>query len=80
MISLWVATAYLLKTEENKLISLMTALPATFMSGVSMTYIMMAKEGLRISRAIGYPIGAALAAGFFVFYLVRLRKAQKGQG
>ena len=75
MISLWVATAYLLKTEKNKKISLMTALPATFMSGVSMTYIMMSKEGLSISRAIGYPIGAALAAAFFVIYLVKMRKA-----
>ena len=75
MISLWVATAYLLKNAGNKAYSLMTALPATFMSGVSMTYIMMAKEGFRISSTIAYPVGLILAASFFVIYLVRLRKA-----
>ena len=75
MISLWVATAYLLKNAGNKAYSLMTALPATFMSGVSMTYIMMAKEGFRISSTIAYPVGLILAASFFIIYLVRLRKA-----
>ena len=40
-----------------------------------MTYIMMAKEGFRISSTIAYPVGLILAASFFVIYLVRLRKA-----
>ena len=77
IISLWVATSYLLKTVKNKYFSLMTALPATFMVGVSVTYILLAKEGFRIDKAIAYPIGAIISAGFFVFYLVKLRKLQK---
>ena len=72
MISLWVATAYLVKTHENKLVSLMTALPATFMSGVSATYILMAKEGFRIKASIAYPAGAAVAACLFIVYLVKM--------
>jgi uncharacterized membrane protein YciS (DUF1049 family) len=64
-----------MKNAKNKMYSLITALPATFMSGVSMTYIMMAKEGFRISAAIAYPIGLILAALFFIIYLVKLRKA-----
>ena len=72
MISLWVATAYLVKTHENKLVSLMTALPATFMSGVSATYILMAKEGFRIKASIAYPVGAAVAACLFIVYLVKM--------
>jgi carbon starvation protein CstA len=69
MISLWVATAYLLKYSRNKLSSLLTALPATFMSAVSMTYILMSKEGFRISSSVAYPIGAVFAAICFCIYI-----------
>ncbi len=68
MISLWVATAYLLKTHDNKRVSLVTALPATFMSAVSMTYILMAKEGFRLSAGIAYPVGTVFAAALFGVY------------
>ncbi len=81
MISLWVATAYLLKTKTNKTVSLITALPATFMSGVSMTYILMAKEGLRLSSAIAYPIGIVFALSLFGVYLyVTFRNVGKTLG
>ena len=42
---LWVATAYLLKQGQTWFSSLVTALPATFMSVISLTYILMASEG-----------------------------------
>ena len=76
MIALWVATAYLLKTHKNKLSSLITALPATFMSAVSMTYILMANEGFRLSAQVGYPVGVAFAAALFIVYLFAYRKKQ----
>ena len=75
MISLWVATAYLLKKGEKKLYSLVTALPATFMTAVSVTYILMAGEGFGISGTIAYPIGIAAAAALFCFYIFKRRKA-----
>ncbi len=75
MISLWVATAYLLKTHDNKRVSLVTALPATFMSAVSMTYILMAKDGFRLSASIAYPVGTVFAAALFGVYIVKERKA-----
>ena len=75
MIALWVATAYLLKTHENKLVSLITALPAAFMSAVCLTYILMAPEGLRLGAAVSYPAGIVFAAALFVFYVIRCRKA-----
>ena len=75
MISLWVATSYLLKTNNNKISSLITAIPATFMSAVSMTYILMASEGFGLSYRIGYPVGAAFAAVLFALYAVFLKKA-----
>lgn len=70
MISLWVATSYLLKTHENKLVSLITALPATFMSAVSMTYILMAKEGFKLGVHIAYPVGIIFAISLFTYYAV----------
>ena len=69
MVSLWVATSYLLKKAKKPFYSLMTACPATFMSGVSMTYILMAEEGFSISRNIAYPIGMAFAVACFAIYL-----------
>ena len=51
----------------------LTALPATFMSAVSCTYILMAKEGFQLSTAIAYPAGiifAAVCLGTFVFTCV----------
>lgn len=76
MIALWVASAYLAKTHEKKLISLITALPATFMSAVSMTYILMAKEGFQLSSAVGYPAGILFAAALFAVYLWRISKTK----
>ncbi len=75
MISLWVATAYLIKNLENKFASLITAIPATFMVGVSITYILMAKEGLGLGAGVSYPIGGIAALCTFLFYALKLRKA-----
>ena len=80
MISLWVATAYLLKKQQNRINSLMTALPAAFMSAVSMTYILMAKEGLRLSGGIAYPVGIIFALAMFFCYLVSASRINKQIG
>ncbi|HCD43940.1 MAG TPA: carbon starvation protein A, partial [Lachnoclostridium sp.] len=47
-----------------------TVLPATFMSAVSFTYILIAKEGFQLSTGIAYPAGilfAAVCFGVFVY-------------
>lgn len=77
MITLWVATAYLLKKGKKALSSLITALPAAFMSAVSVTYILMADEGLKIAKNIAYPIGTLAAGALAVFYFVLLIKRIK---
>ena len=74
MISLWVATAYLLKEGKKRITTLLTALPATFMSAVSMTYILMADEGFGLSSGIAYPAGAAFAMILFMVYIISSRK------
>jgi len=70
MIALWVATAYLVKKGKYRFGSLLTALPAAFMSAVSMTYILTSGEGFRLSVAIAYPVGGAFAAALFAVYVV----------
>ena len=73
MISLWVAAAYLLKTKQNKITSLITALPAVFMSAVSMTYILMAKEGFNLTQTVAYSVGICFAVLLFGVYLYKLK-------
>ena len=70
MIALWVATAYLVKNGKYRFGSLLTAFPATFMSAVSMTYILTAGEGFRLSTGIAYPVGICFAAVLFAVYAI----------
>ena len=51
MIALWVITSYLVTVKERVSLSLITALPASFMSTVSMTYILVAHEGFELPYA-----------------------------
>lgn len=72
MIALWVATAYLLKKGKYRLGSLITALPAAFMTAVSSSYILMADEGLRLDRTVSLIAGlviSALLLGLYLFFL-----------
>ena len=80
MISLWVITSYLLHNHPSDLASLISALPATFMSAVTMTYILTAKEGLQLSLGTAQPIGIAFAVALFGFYLNILLRRQKVSG
>lgn len=77
MIALWVATSYLVKNHKNKIASLITAIPATFMSAVSVTYILMAKEGFKLSSNVSYPAGIAAAAVLFVIYVIAVLNYKK---
>ncbi len=72
MIALWVSTAYLLKKGKYRFGSLITALPAAFMTSVSITYIMIAQEGFRLNATISYTVGASAAAVLLVVYFVIL--------
>lgn len=66
MIALWAGAVYLYKNKRN---AWMAAIPATFMSAVSVTYILMASEGFRLSKTIAYPSGiifAVVCLGVFI--------------
>ena len=80
MISLWVATAYLLRNGKRKASSIITAIPATFMSAVTLTYILMAPEGFKLSSAIAYPAGIIFASALLLIYLVLCVRKTRGKG
>lgn len=68
MIALWTASMYLFKNKKNFWI---TAVPATFMSAVSVTYFFYAPECLHLSTTIAYPVGIAAAALFLGIFLAK---------
>ena len=77
MVALWVSTAYLMKEGRYRLGSVITAIPAAFMSAVSLTYILMAKEGFGLYAGIAYPAGGCFAAVLFCVYMVLLLRRAK---
>ena len=81
MIVLWSGAMYLAQNKKNYWIC---AVPATFMSAVSMTYFMMAGECMGLipffnnNKAVGYPVGIIFAAVcLFVFLRAAKRAGEK---
>ncbi len=66
MIVLWTASMYLFMEKKNYWI---TAVPATFMSAVSMTYFFAAPECLNLGTGIAYPVGIVCAVVFLGAFL-----------
>lgn len=58
---------YLFLNKKNFFIALV---PATFMSAVSMTYILIAPEGFQLSTKIAYPIVIAFAVACLITFIV----------
>lgn len=77
MIALWVSTEYLIKTHKNPFASLITVVPASFMTGVCLTYILMAEEGFRIPGYTAYPIGIGFAVSHFIFFILLIKCRDK---
>lgn len=58
MVVLWAGAVYLAKQRSFHWIA---TIPAVFMTAVSVTYILQAPEGLRLSTHISYPVGIVSA-------------------
>ena len=63
----------------RKQIHWIATVPATFMTAVSITYILAAPEGLKLSYSIAYPIGLAVAIGSLAVFLIAVNKKMKAQ-
>ncbi|MBQ6657385.1 MAG: carbon starvation protein A [Ottowia sp.] len=74
MVALWVATGYLIKHEKYRFSSIVTAFPATFMTAVTTTYILMAPEGFRLPAEVSYPAGIGCALVLFIIYITKAVK------
>ena len=72
MIALWAAAVYLVK---SKLTHWIVTVPATFMSAVSVTYILQAPEGFKLPVSISYPIGIVAALVLLGIFLNFTRKS-----
>ena len=68
-IVLWTATAFVLVRCRNKWYSLVTALPAAFMTLVVSSFIMHSHLGLSIGYELSIAIGVMMAVVAFAFYL-----------
>ena len=71
MIVLWTGAVFLHKYGYPPIASMMAALPATFMTAVSITYFFQAPECLHLSTSIAYPVGIAAAVAFFILFVVQ---------
>ena len=75
-IVLWTSATYLYKNARPHWIA---SLPATFMTAVVTTYIIVAPEGLKMSESIGVPVGIGVAVLTFAFFLVKAASAGKAR-
>lgn len=71
MFTLWAAAMYLAKNNKNYW---MAVVPAIFMSAVSVTYILQAPEGFKLSTSISYPAGVIGAIICFVLFMMNKPK------
>ena len=74
MIVLWAGSMYMAREKKNFWI---TAVPATFMSAVSVTYFFAADECVNLGLSVAYPIGIIAAVAFLGIFLYTARKQGK---
>ena len=70
-IVLWTVTAYLLKTNKNYW---MAMIPASFMTAVVVSYIMVAPEGLNLDNELSIATGVLCAITSMIFVVWRGKK------
>lgn len=75
MMVLWAGGVYLYANKSNYWVAV---LPATFMSVVSCTYILVANEGLRLGKGVAYPLGILFAILCFILFWQRTNKVKRG--
>ncbi|NOU59596.1 carbon starvation CstA family protein [Marinifilum caeruleilacunae] len=79
MVMLWTAAMYLAEKKKNHFIM---SLPATFMTAVCATFIMVAPNtngGLEMDTTIGYTIGILIACLVFTWFLIAAQRRNKKQ-
>ncbi len=70
-IVLWTAGMYMVSIGKKHW---MATIPATFMTAVCTSYIIIAPEGFRLSGMIAYPVGIIAAISAMVIFLIAAKK------
>ncbi len=70
-IVLWTGAVYLASKDKFHWIA---TIPATFMTSVVTTYIIMAPEGLKLPESVGLPCGIVMAIASFSFFMFKISK------
>ena len=65
-IVLWASAMYMVHQGKSHWLA---SLPATFMTAVCTTYILMAPEGLKLSSTVAYPVGVVAAITTVIWFL-----------
>ncbi len=73
-IVLWTITVYLVKNKKNFWITL---LPAVFMTSVISVYILLAPEGLNLSKELSYPIGMLVTLISIISFMLFFKKERQ---
>lgn len=68
----WMSAVYMAKNKKNHWIA---TIPATFMTAVCATYILIAKEGFKLSTTVAYPVGILTAILALVLFFVKMHKS-----
>lgn len=76
MLVLWTGAAYLVKNGRKHW---MATIPATFMTAVSVTYILQAPEGFSLSTSISYPVGIIAAIAAFTWFYTSIPKLKSSK-
>lgn len=76
MIVLWTGAVYLYRRQPKAMHYLYAAVPATFMSAVTSTYILQAPEGFKLPTSFTYPAGVVFAI-FCAILFARFTVLQK---
>ncbi|MDV3428633.1 MAG: carbon starvation protein A [Bacillota bacterium] len=76
MIVLWASAMYLVVKGKFHWIA---TVPATFMTAVSITYILIAPEGFKLAKTIAYPAGIAAAVAALAIFLIAANKKKASE-
>jgi carbon starvation protein CstA len=75
-IVLWTGGMYMAKMHKSHWIA---TIPATFMTAVCTSYILVAPEGFRLGTAIAYPAGILCALAAAILFLTKVRSLRRAE-
>ncbi|NME82004.1 carbon starvation protein A [Clostridium sp. SM-530-WT-3G] len=76
MVTLWAASVYLYKNKKNYFVAI---IPAIFMTMVSITYILQAKEGFQLNLTISNIISSVVTVGCIATFVINMKGLKKSE-